>query len=620
MPKHCFSDNTRLRFLTNAGKHRRVAAMNPIFKQIFFDDIRKSWSKKKIFLYIAVLIFLSIVLQNGINRYKMNLQDTGTFKEIERVKTGLIQNYSTYGNYGIRLLSSPPPLSVLFPAYLCISHVDTGVGMTISDDLKRDGLLVEIKGFAGLVVFFLLFIAILHGTAAFQNREVIKFYNSLNREITFWATLASRFIQITLINTIIFFIAVIQGIINDVWIAAGSVVIFWGILEIGVLGFLALGMTADFFMQKQKMVFAISFFFILLVIIPWQMDEFNRFRAESFKVELENLKYLYIAEKRITKEAGRTASKGPMPKEILDIIESSLKNEYAKMKANENYLLGKYITYVRRKQLYASFLPTTFLLSVSRELSGGGHIALIQFNRFTQDTREKFIRYYIRKEYHEDSEKGKVIPFPGEQVFKPGPALPYYAGWGIFISLVYAVGLVLLARYGFKHRLVIVPKKKQQEMRDLKIPLQNKTVNDFFTMDDQVKDHIYLEFVNNPGSITLDGKPLTGTTGMTFTYLPALHHLPDGAPALLGIEPGKSSDSWENLLEAALKRGIVLTDWNLYEFVPAVKEICRKGVYLNMSKDFLSSFLGENHLKWPGDSSIKHLDLYSMADFVNKHS
>jgi hypothetical protein len=33
------------------------------------------------------------------------------------------------------------------------------------------------------------------------------------------------------------------------------------------------------------------------MVIPWQMDEFNRFRAESFKVELENLKYLYMVEK-----------------------------------------------------------------------------------------------------------------------------------------------------------------------------------------------------------------------------------------------------------------------------------------------------------------------------------
>ena len=152
-------------------------------------------------------------------------------------------------------------------------------------------------------------------------------------------------------------------------------------------------------------------------------------------------------------------------------------------------------------------------------------------------------------------------------------------------------------------------------MRDLKISLQNKKVNDFFTMDNEVKDHIYLEFVKNPGNITLDGKPVQGP----FTYLPALPLLPDGAPALLGIEPGKSRDSWENLLAAALKRGIVLTDWNLYEFVPALKELCRKGVYLNMSKDIVSSFLGENHLKWQDDPSIKHLDLYNLADLLNKY-
>jgi len=593
--------------------------MNPFFKKIFFNDIRKSRGKKILFLYVAILIFLSIVLQNGINRYKTNLIDTAVFKEIEMVKPGLFQDYISYGSHGIRLLSSPPPLSALFPVYLCIAHVDTGIGLTIFNDLKRDGLLVEIKGFAGLVVFFLLFIAIIQGTAAFENREVMKFYNSLNREITFWATLVSRFIQLTLLNIVIFFVAIIQGLINGVWIPVVPLVIFWGILEIGILAFLALGIAADFFMQKKKMVFAISLFFLSLVVIPWQMDEFNSFRANSFKAELENLKYLYMAEKRITKEAGRTASKGPMPKEILDIIESSLTNEYAKMRVNENHLLGKYITHIRRKHLYASLLPTTFLLSVSKEFSGGGHIALIRFNRFTQDTRDKFIKYYIQKEYREDSEKGKVIPFPGEHVFNPGPALPYYAGLGIFISLVFAAGLVFLARYGFNHRLVKVPKTKNKALRDLKIPLEVKTLNDFFTMDDEVRDHIYLEFLNNTGNITIGGEPVTGT-GLTFTYLPALRHLPDGAPALLGIEPGKNGDSWENLLEAALKRGILLTDWNLYEFAPALEELCRKGVYLNISKDFLSSFLGENRLKWPGDPSIKHLDLYRLADFANKHS
>jgi len=388
--------------------------MNPYFKKIFFNDMHQSWGKKKIFLFVVALIVLSIVLQNGINRYKANLDDTGIFKEIEGVKPGLFQHYSTYGFNGIRFLSSPPPLSCLFPAYLCISYVNTGAGLMIFNDLKQDGLLVEIKGFAGLVVFVILFLAVLYGTAAFENREVIKFYNSLNREITFWATLASRLIKLTLLNTIIFSIALIQGFINDVWIPVGSVVIFWGILEIGVLAFLALGMTADFFMQKKKMVFALSLFFLLLMVIPWQMDEFIQYRADSFKVELKNFKYLFMAEKRITKETGRPAGKGPMPKEILDIIESAQSNEYAKMRANENHLLGKYIAYVRRKHLYASFLTTTFLLSVSRESSGGGHIALIRFNRFTQDTREKFIRYYIQKQYREKSLEGKVIPFPGE--------------------------------------------------------------------------------------------------------------------------------------------------------------------------------------------------------------
>ena len=590
--------------------------MNPCFKPILSIDMRSTRGKKKLSLYVAVLIVLSIVVQNGINRYKLNVQDAGLFKEIEGVKPGLFQSYSIYGTYGIRLLSSPPPLSALFPAFLYIAHMDTGVGMTIFNDLKRDGLLVEIKGFAGLACFFLLFVALLQGTTAFENRELMKFYISQHRETPFWAILASRFIRLTLLNTVIFIMAVIQGLANGVWVPTGPVVLFWGLLEIVGLSFLAVGIAADCFLPKKKLVLAVSLFFLSLVVIPWQMDEFNRFRADSFKVELENLKYLFLAEKRITMEAGRAAGKGTITKEILKIIESSKAIEYAQMKANEAQLLEDYIAYVRRKHLFASFFPTTFLFSVSRELSGGGHTALIRFNRFTQGIREKFIDYYFQKEYREKSKEGKVVAFPGDQVFNPGPALPYYNGLGMALSLVYAAGLVFLARWGYRHHLVKVPKKKREEMRDLKIPQKSGVVNDFFTMDNQVKDHIFLEFLNKSGQVTLDEEAVQGP----FTYLPALEHLPVGAPALLGIKAGEMAGSWRSFLEAALQRGMVVTDWKLYEYAPEIKDLTRKGVYLNISTDLMSSCLGENHLKWAGDQSIKHLDPYKLAGLLNKHN
>jgi hypothetical protein len=141
-------------------------------------------------------------------------------------------------------------------------------------------------------------------------------------------------------------------------------------------------------------------------------------------------------------------------------------------------------------------------------------------------------------------------------------------------------------------------------------------VNNFFTMDDQVKDYIFLEFLNQSGNITLDEKPVQGP----FTYLPALDHLPAGATALLGIKPGEGAESWEVFLVAALKNGMVVTDWKLYEYAPKIKTLSREGVYLNISTDLLSSYLGENHLKWSGDQSIKDLDPYRLAGFLNSNS
>jgi hypothetical protein len=508
----------------------------------------------------------------------------------------------------------------MFPlAGLWNAHIDTGIGMKVSSDSKRFGAQTDIKGFSGLFTFFVLLVSLYLGLRAFEKRELMKSYKSIKGNFAFFPIIVSRYAKVLIVTVGIISISIIQCTINNVLFFESHFLIFLLILILTALLFLFFGLILDEYFRRKKIPLSIIFYLTALFLLPMQMDEILRYKCDSLFAELNNLKLLMGFEDRFYNKFGRVKDGDPPKQEVIDMIESGQKNEYKKMIEKENALIDKLEKHAKKKHLLSSIFPGVFLLNFNREISGGGYMGLLQFTKFTQETRGKFIRYYITKKFYEEAKRGEVIAFSGNNILKSNGNYPFYLLSGIILLVGFNILSLYIAYLGFKNLLVKVKRKKRDAMRELKITLKKEMVTDFFTKNELLKDHIFLEFAVKSRAITISDEPMR----RSFIYLPEICFIPKGFEKLLGIENISGELRWRNLLEAALKTNdIVLTSWKISRLPDCnqIKDVAKNGTLMNISDDIIDSAFAENRLKWDKDETIRNYDPYLLASFFQNSS
>lgn len=148
------------------------------FRVIFFFIIKKSFSKKNIFLYLFLSLLCFYITQAGINKYRKNLIETERFINIEKIKVKQFINYSQYGARGFRVFFSPFPINSFFYNSSQFSNIkaniDTGEILSIFDTFKGKNLFNDrsngFTDFSGIFFLFGSLIALYFGYRTFFDR------------------------------------------------------------------------------------------------------------------------------------------------------------------------------------------------------------------------------------------------------------------------------------------------------------------------------------------------------------------------------------------------------------------------------------------------------------------
>lgn len=578
---------------------------------IYRNDLKNGLKRKTIIFAILLLIIPFIVLQVGINGYKSYKKDVEFFLEHKNIIPQLFPNYTQYGTYGIQLLMLAPPQTTLFPiAYLNIAYLDTGSKLSVYADLKQNGAISNLLGFAGIITLMITFISIIKGAGVFRNQNGFEFYVSVSGKSAFWSVLFSRFTHI-----LIFLIGIL--LLSELWLIANGVIVdfnlilfFAGILTLGCIFYFTIGNIFGKYFPKSHTVVAVIFLSISILVIPGLIDYFTQPHNKSFLTALKNIKLLKAFQNRFEKERGRFKNDEPVNQHSRNLVESGQLIEYTEMRVGELKLTEKYKSNIKKKHFIAALFPPAFLIFTNKEIGGYGHRGLHGFMKFSQDTKKKFIRHYIQKQIYEKTEPWLIVPYQGDHTFSSGFTIPYYTALGIAISLFCSIFFILWTSINFNQSMMKISKGEEEKYKDLNIFLKVSVLNYFLTKSDELKQFIFKSFIEKSEIITTENERYT------FVYLPDPEMLPKKAEKLLNcrFENHKKYEKMIVFLQAACKKyDIIFTEWQLDALndnqIAEIKKIIKGKVYLNIGFD-VHTFINrtKHRLVWAADPDVQALN------------
>lgn len=438
-----------------------------IFEAKRFFCIRNS-------IIIGMLLFFSLLfIQIGIGEYKNLLNRKKIFQEIEKIKVSKYINYTQYGTYGFRMLFVPDPISVFFRDSCVIpdmtSYLDSGERLKIYlplkgkniFDLKKNGM----TDFSGILIFFGSLLALLYGYETLGKDEYLKFISSLTKvKKVFNGLMLSRIFLLFLLFLGLIASALLLMVINGFPVPINiHLLYFFLMIFLNSLFYFVLGTV--FSTVKSKMIgltSVLSCWFILLFIFPTVTNSFISSKSDHitpvYKLESEKFKIFSDFEKKAIDNAITYRYGGKLTKEVKELVLSYWNNEFKKIQHLEEDMRNQMEKNIKLSQRISIFFPSTYYMSVNNEISSRGYDNLIDFYRYVQELKRKFVKFYIDKLYFENF--STVVPFlrGDENVFYAKSRLPDYFEWGILVTFLYIAALFGISYSRFKKSVYFQPR------------------------------------------------------------------------------------------------------------------------------------------------------------------
>lgn len=420
-----------------------------------------------LFFYGITLYFVQI----GINQYKSILYGKEKFQETEKLKATQYINYNQYGAYGFRVLYLPSSLSVFFTNIGAISELTANVDATerlnIYRQFKGRSLFIErvgdFKDFSGLLMLFGSMLALYIGFHAFLYKDYIRFLISQSHPgVVFWSVMSARIVWLFLFFGGLAAAAILQLKVNHVAISRNDYCCFFLYISVwllSVLFFLFVGAIAGNMRSRiTGIVLLIMFWFLSVYLVPGLVNTLIAHGADriakEYKIEFEKLKVLMQLEKRALAQRSTVTDNLSVEESKRHYAESYWNNQFRVIQQMERDLETSMNQNVERYQVYSIFFPSSFYLSTSAEISSQGYRNFIDFYRFLQQTKERFVRYFIDKRYYENN--SKVVPFVKENsyLYYANGRLPGKFGLGVVLLVLYCLLTLAVSARSFKKAII----------------------------------------------------------------------------------------------------------------------------------------------------------------------
>lgn len=444
-----------------------------MFKTLLKFEAKRLFTWRNIKIFFAFFILLCTFSWDGINDFKMIQSNKEPFKEMERDKVSMHIHYTFYGIRGVRLLFIPCPISVIFNDSAVFkgmtAHVDTAENLNISNSFKGKDLFSGFGGymdFGGIIFLIGSFLSLLYGYDGTRSREYLRLLSDISgsRKPALSITLA-RVILFNMLFLGLCGLSLLWLLINGINAVNVYYCLFAGGLCFVITFFISTSALIGSLKNKSVgLLILLAFYFLFVFFIPWVIQKAVYIEAKTgiesiHKFEYKSFKYVMDLEKRLNKRFGVWKSGNVAPDEIKAAIESGQDNEYKKLRKLEMERFDSILKRIRAYQTVAAFFPSTFYLSLNKELSSKGFQNFVNFYRHAYEMKYKFIEFYIDRKFYRPLPKSGVEPFikENEDYFFLGQShLPkgFLLGFGLTVFYI-TVLLFILSRIQLKE-----PKRK----------------------------------------------------------------------------------------------------------------------------------------------------------------
>jgi hypothetical protein len=498
----------------------------------------------------GMLVFLLIgaaILQVGIAKHKVDLDQQKEFIDTEMKKVQGYINYHQYGENGFWRILEFSPLSALFYNSTTLNDLlafmDSGVRLKLMK-LKIGKNLFEKStgGSLDLSWYFMIIgslVIAFQSFFTFRNREFIRYKSNFTgfRNACFGIILA-RIIVIFIFLAAAFLLYWVQYFLNGIGLAGTEILgLLAFILLTGMVWVFLLFMSAAFGAVKHLLVGGLGLgVFLIIMVLIWpevlNLVFSNKAAANmksAYKHELRKIEKLMEFEKEAFEYSGRYKNVEEKIAADKRMGEKWWDKDFKKIEKLEDEMREKTRENAQSFQSWSNFNPVTFFKSVNNELSSRGYNAFLEFCRENLDIYKGFLRYVLDKKRYESYTK--VEPYlPEEQLVSHSKvSLPAYFAAGLILNLGYLFLALLLCFYRYKRFLFPCP-EKGIDLSGLKFNLgKGKHVRLLircFNLKHQFLNVFYGYAGNFPGEITIDGQNIVTDKKKDFVYIPKVSRLP----------------------------------------------------------------------------------------------
>jgi len=441
-----------------------------MFKPLFIFEAKQLTNRRNLII-MAIMVILSVYFcWDGIKDYRSVIESKQPFKNLEKEWISLYANYTAYGTRGIRILNLPSPISVIFNDMAVVegmmAHVDTAEKLSISNSINGAALFSKTGGymdFSGILMLLGTFIAMLYGFEAAIKKEFLSFFSDVTGSK--YAVILNLLARVILFNLVfdglaLFILMVL--LIAGIQAAGGYYLVFIAGLTLMNTFFIILGGFIGTFKKKSAQMVAIpAAYFLLVLLIPWMIQKAISTAAKNTiqsnnTFEYSTFKYVMDLEKRMYKKYGVWKSGPVAPDEIKKMIRSGQEVEYKKMREKELKRIDNMERLIRKCQGGSAIFPSTFYVSVNRELSSKGFQNAIRFYRYAYQMKQRFINFYIDRKFFKPLPKSGVEPFikGNENIYRGTSLLPAGFVPGVIVCILWS-GILLYLTWVFFQKPVV---------------------------------------------------------------------------------------------------------------------------------------------------------------------
>jgi hypothetical protein len=432
--------------------------------QAFFKlELKRLVSKRNIFIFFTVFLITAIFILFGISRYKALLESKTVFQNTEKVKVGQYKIYPQYGGFGIRLLSVHPPISALFSHSadsLLLANVNTAEALKIFNPRKGKYALDSDSGyymtFCGVIYLLGIIIALSYGF--FVKKGLLKYQANFTGcmkgfllfVISKITVIVSVYFLLSTLSALIFLLSglKVELLIMMLWFTVGCFVLIF---------FFLIGFCLSFLKNKTIGILFLGIaYFFSVVALPGIFFKYNQFNVtqldEYFDFELANIRIYQQAEKRMIEHFG---SYRKLADSEIDLFKRKMKEavdkEFNEIFDREREMLSKLRHVFERNNVLSVVCPSTFFLSLNKEISGTGYENYLDFYSFALGKKKEFLDFYTERSILTQSKPSKIESFikGDENIFQAQPRLPHAFWLGVVLTLFYSALLLFFSYHKF---------------------------------------------------------------------------------------------------------------------------------------------------------------------------